>query len=94
MKDIFCEVRSNKKAVFAMSESIVHENPKEIEEGMLDFDDNVVSVNELEKKNVIECEICQTHFSKESSLKTHIATVHQGKKTFKCSICDYKWLAL
>ena len=24
-------------------------------------------------------------------MKIHVATVHEGKKPFKCEVCDYKW---
>ena len=43
----------------------------------------------MEKKNCYECQICLEMFSQSLSFKTHIESVHEGKKPFKCSICDY-----
>ena len=45
------------------------------------------SVYEKEK-----CSICDKSYSNTSSLKKHIASVHEKKKSHMCSICDYSSL--
>ena len=47
-----------------------------------------MSEKEQEKNKIIDCYICQKSFSAKRSLKTHIATIHEGKKPFKCKICN------
>ena len=39
-----------------------------------------------EGKKVIKCEICDYSFSKTSSLKIHVTSVHENKKSFICDI--------
>ena len=34
-----------------------------------------------------ECSLCNRKFT--SKLKQHIQSVHEGKKPYKCSLCDY-----
>ena len=41
-----------------------------------------------EKRKSLKCMICDASFTGKSSLKTHIASVHEEKKPFKCIICD------
>ena len=43
------------------------------------------------KKNISSdnaCEICDAWFANKTRLKSHIASVHEGKKPHKCEICD------
>ena len=47
---------------------------------------NIADVHEGEKPN--QCSICEYSTSKESDLKRHIKSVHEGKP-FQCSICSY-----
>ena len=62
------------------------ENFAEIYKGSFNSGQNV-----LKKRGrcATKCYICKISFSHNSSLKTHIAMVHEGKKPFKCPICDY-----
>ena len=32
----------------------------------------------------------KNNFSQKGNLKRHVASVHEGKKPFKCKVCDYK----
>ena len=34
-----------------------------------------------------KCHICNATFTRENTLKTHIAAVHEGKKPFQCHLC-------
>ena len=36
----------------------------------------------------IKCSIVEKLFASKCSLKEHIAVVHDGKKPFKCDLCD------
>ena len=73
----FFDLQFDTKATFDMHLSSKYKKVTSIDEG-----------GELEK-NGYECQICQGMFSQSSSLKTHIASVHEGKKPFKCSSCAY-----
>ena len=35
-----------------------------------------------------DCHECEKSFSRNSSLKRHIETMHKGSKTFICAVCD------
>ena len=35
--------------------------------------------------------ICKSNFTHEQDLNGHIASVHEGKKQFKCDTCDAKF---
>ena len=39
--------------------------------------------------NGLKCELCSKNFTAKSSLKAHVASVHDGEKPLKCEICDY-----
>ena len=70
-------------------ESTGQEKCQVIKEKPLDGDEKSISENEEDKEIVIECYICQAFFSQNRTLKAHIASVHESKKPFKCSACDY-----
>ena len=38
------------------------------------------------QKNPV-CNVCDKSFSQNVGMKGHIASVHQGKKPFKCEVC-------
>ena len=40
------------------------------------------------KKSTIVCEICCKTFSGMQSMKSHVESIHEGKKPFKCNICE------
>ena len=61
------------------------ETVHEIKEEPLDCDNNNMSEKEQETQNVVECYICQAIFSQKSTLKAHIASVHDGKKPYNRS---------
>ena len=43
-----------------------------------------------EEKKMLECEICGKILSNNKTLAQHSA-IHEGKKSFKCDICDNKF---
>ena len=43
------------------------------------------------KKDYVQCTICNKHFTSKTYLKEHIATVHEGKKPFQCANCDSRF---
>ena len=36
------------------------------------------------------CTLCKSRFHRKAHLRTHNEFVHEGKKPFDCSFCDYK----
>ena len=41
-----------------------------------------------ETKKIYKCPICIRIFGQKAHLRTHISSIHEGKKPFKCSLCD------
>ena len=41
-----------------------------------------------EEKDKFGCEICGKNYTNERNLSKHIGAIHEGKKPFKCDICD------
>ena len=39
----------------------------------------------------IQCKICDAFFFQKGNLKTHIASVHEGKKPFTCKDCEVRF---
>ena len=89
-KDFFCEIchlQFDKKAVFDIHNSILHKSKDDIK--------NVPKGNEkscqgltVHEGQKFQCSTCDASFTHSGSLKTHIATVHEGQKPLNCSICD------
>ena len=45
--------------------------------------------NEVKHNGICHaCEICNKKFGAKSDLNRHISSVHEGKKAFKCDICN------
>ena len=40
------------------------------------------------ESQLIQCEICQLSYQTKQGLKRHKLAVHDGKKPFKCDMCD------
>jgi uncharacterized C2H2 Zn-finger protein len=36
----------------------------------------------------LQCQFCDTTFSQNCDFNRHVSSVHEGKKKFKCAICD------
>ena len=76
----------------------------EIEEAKYEFADETFENNcnflmknlkspkheQFQKKinNKIKCDLCDNYFRKQSVLKLHFETVHEGLKKYKCDWCD------
>ena len=47
-------------------------------------------IQQIHKENTkpFSCNICKLQFNEKSSMKRHIAGVHEGKKPFHCQICN------
>ena len=43
----------------------------------------------FERKIMFECEICGKILAHKTKLVQHIGSIHEGKKPFRCDICDY-----
>ena len=41
-----------------------------------------------ERKIMFGCEICGKSLTTTTTLAQHISAIHEGKKPFKCDICD------
>ena len=95
-QDLFClqcNLQFGKKLVFDLHLSLVHGKKFDTKtEAKGDFsepdlDEDTTSKDQGEN-NSYQCEICQRCFKVKGNLKTHVASVHEGKKPFKCEICD------
>ena len=42
-----------------------------------------------EKSHLIKCEFCDYSCSQKGRIDVHVASVHEGKKSFICEYCDY-----
>ena len=43
-------------------------------------------------KEINKCDICHARFGEKQKLQLHVATVHEGKKPFKCAKkANYFW---
>ena len=96
--DLFCNrcaLQFDKKYVFDLHLSLVHgekiqvkiesqiseENIEEPQNSKQVFSDHVVDTG-------LKCNTCYSTFKTKRNLKSHIVSVHEGKKPFKCIICD------
>ena len=52
------------------------------------FEHQTDSEVDQQKKN--KCQICDSVISSKGYLKTHIESVHKGKRPYQCHICDMK----
>ena len=68
-----------------------HMNPSTIIPDDCDFK-NEVSEGAIMKKKKWSCPICHDVFKNRNSFREHIASVHKGKKPFKCSQCATRFL--
>ena len=41
-----------------------------------------------ERKIMFGCEICGKSLTTKATLAQHVIAIHEGKKPFKCDICD------
>ena len=93
--NLFCEkcsLQFDKKYVFDLHLSLVHGEKIEVKNEPLVCEDNLKEpqMNKVVDKTFkcMECKICEAVFRQKGALKTHIASVHDSKKPFKCKICD------
>ena len=100
--DLFCNectLQFGKKYVFDLHRSLVHgekmaevkieppiseENFQECQASEPIFPDHVLETD-------LKCYICSSLFKTKQGLKSHIASVHDGKKSFKCNVCDARF---
>ena len=94
--DLFCEkctLQFDKKDAFDLHLSLVHGVTIEVKKDLLICEENVpVQVSEKDVldhvvDNSLTCDICDSSFKSKKSLKRHITSVHEGKKSFKCDLC-------
>ena len=95
-RDLFCMqclLQFDKKYVFDLHLSLVHDKKVEIKTELnSDFSESQVDADTIskdhERKRSYECEICDYSSSTKGKLKLHVKAVHEKKKLFKCVICD------
>ena len=63
-----------------------HEN-KTQEENMKNQNEDLINESKNEDQQ-FQCKTCYSTFTQRSSLKTHVKTVHEGKKRFQCNECE------
>ena len=94
--DLFCEkctLQFDKKYAFDLHLSSVHGVKIEVMKKPLICEENVpAQVNENDVldnvvNNSLTCDTCDSSFKSKKSLKRHITSVHEGKKSFKCDLC-------
>ena len=55
--------------------------------------DKQKSKNQFKMENSVkkpfQCEICDSHFTREANSERHSLSVHERKMPFTCEICDY-----
>ena len=42
----------------------------------------------MKERKKIKCDISKSIFGEKGTLEKHVAEVHEGKKLFKCEICN------
>ena len=54
------------------------------------YDENPENVSTQKKEaRKFKCEICSNGFFARGKLEQHVTVVHEGKKPFKCEMCDF-----
>ena len=96
LRHLFCEkcsLQFGKKYVFDLHLSLVHgekievkKEPKICEENLQEHQENEKDLPDHEIDNCLKCNICDSSFKSKRNLKNHTASVHEGKKPFKCNI--------
>ena len=74
-------VHGEKMAEVKIEPLISEENFQECQASEPVFPDHVVETD-------LKCNICSSLLKTKQGLKSHIASVHDGKKSFKCNVCD------
>ena len=91
-----CALQFDKKVVFDLHISLVHETTKSESGEMLAIEENqdCVLVSEAIQKispktsASFPCESCNKVFTLNGSLKRHIQCIHEKNRPFKCSACE------
>ena len=52
-------------------------------------DSSLKSKMKIPEEKSHQCTICHCVFSQKCNLKTHISSMHEGKKPHQCTLCDY-----
>ena len=85
LKENFCQlcaIQFGNKAVYGLHLSLVHGKNQEVEEEAIDSGDNM-SDQQQDEEEIFKAQT--------NSLETYILATHDNKKTFKCSVCGYKF---
>ena len=93
---IFVKSETDNKAeiIFGINESdsqnimstVSNDEPFDIANQMLHTDKGDISERSTDKR--LQCDACNSFFKTKTNLKIHIESVHEGKKPFKCNICE------
>ena len=96
LRDLYCEkctLQFDKKYVFDLHLDLVHGEEINVKKEPLikeqKFKELQRSGKKIEKPH--ECNNCSAAFPTKSCLNNHVTSVHEGKKPFQCSICDYSF---
>ena len=75
--------------MFDLHLSLVHGRKMKIDQEICGENPEIVnSHSEEEMDQPLRCDICDSPFKSEGTLKKHIGSVHEGKKPFKCNKCE------
>ena len=86
-KHISCYHEIENQNSLLMFHGQVHESNKKL----LYETENENNLVIYERKNELQCSVCNKVFRRKSDLKRHFSTVHEGKRPFECSFCPAKF---
>jgi uncharacterized Zn-finger protein len=98
MSDLFCNrcaVQFDKKYVFDLHLSLVHGEKIEVKKKTLTICEEKVQEPNISEKEFsnhrvekhTKCDVCNSIFKTERTLKVHIQSIHESKRPFKCNTC-------
>ena len=85
-----CFLQFDNKYAFDQHLALVHREEIKLKTETIIKEENLKWLQQSEKTfEIYKCNNCSAAFPMKSHLKKHVTSVHEGKKPFQCSICDY-----
>ena len=75
-----CSLKFDKKSVLNIHLSIMHSQLEDDQEELINFQKSSLKAKNHDKSQL-----------QKQTLKTHIQAIHEGKRPFRCDICDSKF---